>query len=89
MSLVTVGVGDCKVSGASESVLATYALGSCIALAIHDPVATVGGHPANMIPSASAPGFGADELCRCLDDGDGLLMTSLQLRQTVCVKSKS
>ena len=41
-SLLTVGVGDCRVSNAPETVLATYALGSCIAVAIHDPVAAVG-----------------------------------------------
>lgn len=53
LSLLTVGVGDCKVSNAAESALTTYALGSCIALAIHDPVAAVGGLLHFMLPESS------------------------------------
>lgn len=53
MNQLTVGVGDCKVSKAAESVLATYALGSCIAVAIHDPVAAVGGLLHFMLPEAA------------------------------------
>jgi len=53
VSLLTVGVGDCKVSNVAESVLATYALGSCIAVAIHDPVAAVGGLLHFMLPESS------------------------------------
>jgi len=53
VNLLTVGVGDCKVSNGAESVLATYALGSCIAVAIHDPVATVGGLLHFMLPESS------------------------------------
>ena len=52
-SLLTVGVGDCRVSNAPETVLATYALGSCIAVAIHDPVAAVGGLLHFMLPESS------------------------------------
>ena len=40
---VAVGVGDCRVSNDPECVLVTYALGSCIAVLIHDPTAGVGG----------------------------------------------
>lgn len=53
VNLLTVGVGDCKVSNTPESVLATYALGSCIAVAIHDPVASVGGLLHYMLPESS------------------------------------
>ena len=53
VNLLTVGVGDCKVSNGAESVLATYALGSCIAVAIHDPVAAVGGLLHFMLPESS------------------------------------
>ena len=52
LNLVTVGVGDCRVSNTGE-VLATYALGSCIALAIYDPVAAVGGLLHFMLPQSS------------------------------------
>ncbi|MGD0578491.1 MAG: chemotaxis protein CheD [Bryobacteraceae bacterium] len=53
VNLLTVGVGDCKVSNAAETVLASYALGSCIAVAIHDPVAAVGGLLHFMLPESS------------------------------------
>ena len=53
LSLLTVGVGDCKVSRTAEDVLATYALGSCIALAVHDAEAIVGGLLHFMLPEAS------------------------------------
>ena len=50
MTLLNVGVGDCKVSNAAEAALATYALGSCIGLAIYDPAAKVGGLLHFMLP---------------------------------------
>jgi chemotaxis protein CheD len=53
VSLSTVGVGDCQVSNTATAVLVTYALGSCIALAIHDPVAAVGGLLHFMLPESS------------------------------------
>jgi len=53
MTLLTVGVGDCKVSNAAETALATYALGSCIAVAIYDPVASVAGLLHFMLPESS------------------------------------
>ncbi len=40
---VVVGVSDAKVSNDPEAVLATYWLGSCIALAAYDPVRKIGG----------------------------------------------
>lgn len=53
VSLLIVGIGDCKVTRAAESVLTTYALGSCIAVAVHDPVAAVGGMLHFMLPESS------------------------------------
>jgi chemotaxis receptor (MCP) glutamine deamidase CheD len=48
-----VGVADCQISKDSESTLVTYALGSCIAIAIHDAVAGVGGLLHFMLPESS------------------------------------
>ena len=53
MSLLVVGVADMKVSEDREAALATYALGSCIAVAIHDPAAGVGGLLHFMLPESS------------------------------------
>ncbi len=52
MTPLIVGVGDCRVSNDPESVLVTYALGSCVALAIHDPVARVGGLLHYLLPES-------------------------------------
>jgi chemotaxis protein CheD len=52
MNLLVVGVGDCRVSNDPESALVTYALGSCIAVLIHDPVAGVGGLLHFMLPES-------------------------------------
>jgi chemotaxis protein CheD len=51
---IVIGVADCHVTGDTSSVLVTYALGSCIAVAIYDPVAEVGGLLHFMLPEAPA-----------------------------------
>jgi chemotaxis protein CheD len=53
MSSVIVGIGDCKVSKNPEDVLVTHALGSCIAIMVHDPVAKVAGLLHYMLPESS------------------------------------
>jgi chemotaxis protein CheD len=53
MKTVVVGIGDCQLSKDPDSVIVTYALGSCIAVVIHDPVAQVGGLLHFMLPEAS------------------------------------
>lgn len=50
---IIVGVGDMKVSGNPEVILATYSLGSCIGVAIYDPVVKVGGLLHYMLPESS------------------------------------
>jgi chemotaxis protein CheD len=52
MSQLVVGVGDCQVSADPEGIIITYALGSCIALIIHDPVTRVGGLLHFMLPES-------------------------------------
>jgi chemotaxis protein CheD len=56
MSALVVGVGDCKVSKDIDSTIVTYALGSCIAVMIHDPVAKVGGMLHFMLPESEQHG---------------------------------
>jgi chemotaxis protein CheD len=52
MGVIVVGVADCQISNGRDDVLVTYALGSCIAVAIHDPVAGVGGMLHYMLPES-------------------------------------
>lgn len=53
MRPVIVGIADCQVSTDQEAVLVTYALGSCIAVAVYDPVARVGGMIHYMLPEST------------------------------------
>ena len=53
MEQIVVGMADCRVGNAGDQVLATYALGSCIGLAVHDPKATVGGLLHFMLPDST------------------------------------
>jgi chemotaxis protein CheD len=47
-------VADCHVTSDTANVLVTYALGSCVAVSIYDPVARVGGLLHFMLPEAPA-----------------------------------
>ena len=49
-----VGIADMKLSNRKGDFLVTYALGSCLAVCIYDPVAKVGGLLHTMLPSATA-----------------------------------
>jgi chemotaxis protein CheD len=53
MSQIVVAIADCQVSGRPDHVLVTYALGSCIAIAIHDAKACVGGLLHFMLPESA------------------------------------
>jgi len=47
-----IGIAEMAVSGASGERLVTYALGSCLGVCVHDPVAGVGGMLHVMLPSS-------------------------------------
>jgi chemotaxis protein CheD len=49
---VVVGVSDMMVSNNPETTLVTYSLGSCIGLAIYDPIVKVGGMLHFMLPDS-------------------------------------
>jgi chemotaxis protein CheD len=53
---IVVGVSDMKVSKDPNSVLITYSLGSCIGIAVYDPIARVGGLLHFMLPESSLDG---------------------------------
>jgi len=68
-------MADCGVVAGAESRLVTYALGSCIGLAIYDPVAVVGGLLHFMLPdSTQFPGKVLGNPYRFADTGIPLLL---------------
>lgn len=50
---VVVGMADCKVSRDAAETLVTYALGSCLGIVLHDPVAGVAGMLHVMLPQSA------------------------------------
>ncbi len=52
MSEMVVGIADLKVSNKPDDILTTYALGSCIAVAVYDPMVNVGGLLHYMLPDS-------------------------------------
>lgn len=46
----TIGISEMRVSNCPDDVLITYSLGSCVGLAVYDPVARVGGMIHCMLP---------------------------------------
>jgi chemotaxis protein CheD len=79
---VVVGVGDLAVSNNPSVVLATYSLGSCIGVAIYDPVARVGGLLHAMLPDSSIdPAKAAAQPAMFIDTGlPALFRAAYQLR---------
>jgi len=53
MSEIVVGISDVKVSNNINDTLVTYALGSCIGVAVYDPMVKVGGLLHFMLPESS------------------------------------
>jgi chemotaxis protein CheD len=53
MTSLVVGIGECVVSNDPDATLVTYALGSCIAVVIFDPVLKIGGLLHYMLPESS------------------------------------
>ena len=53
MKALVVGISDCKISSDPNDLLVTYALGSCIAVSLYDPVVKVGGLLHYMLPDSS------------------------------------
>jgi chemotaxis protein CheD len=51
--MLVVGISDAKASGDQDSVLVTYALGSCIGVCMFDPVAKVAGLLHIMLPESA------------------------------------
>ncbi len=74
MSLVVVGMADCRVSANLEDELATFALGSCIGLAVYDPVSRAGGMLHFMLPDSSIAADGELNSAKFADTGIPMLL---------------
>ncbi len=85
MALVTVDISDYQIADAADDVLVTYALGSCIAVVVHDPVKKIGGMIHYMLPQSSvAPAKAVLKPAMFADTGVPLLFHAMYDRG--CVK---
>jgi chemotaxis protein CheD len=50
---IVIDISDAKVSSGTDDVLTTYSLGSCIGVALYDPVAHIGGLLHYQLPNSS------------------------------------
>jgi chemotaxis protein CheD len=77
MADLVVGISDLKVSSNPADAMITYALGSCIAVAVYDPVAKVGGLLHYMLPDSNLDaGKAKDTPAMFADTGIPLLFKS-------------
>jgi chemotaxis protein CheD len=77
MADIVVGISDLKVSNNPADSMITYALGSCIAVAVYDPVAKVGGLLHFMLPDSTLDaGKAKDTPAMFADTGIPLLFKS-------------
>ncbi len=77
MAELVVGISDLKVSSNPADSMITYALGSCIAVAVYDPVAKVGGLLHFMLPDSTLDaGKAKDTPAMFADTGIPLLFKS-------------
>lgn len=81
MEPIFVGMADCAIAEIPGQVLATYALGSCIALALHDAGVPVGGLLHFMLPdSGMAPDRARASPFMFADTGTALLLERMSAR---------
>jgi chemotaxis protein CheD len=78
VSLLTVDIGDFKVTTDPADVVVTYALGSCIAVMLHDPVRRAAGMIHYMLPlSETSPEKAKTRPAMFADTGVPLLFHSM------------
>lgn len=78
MTQVVVEIADMKVTADTEAMLVTYALGSCIAVVVHDPLVKAGGMIHYMLPvSEASPDKAAERPAMFADTGIPLLFHAM------------
>ena len=78
MSALTVDISDIKLSTDPADMIVTYALGSCIAVLVHDPVRVAGGMIHYMLPlSETSPEKAKAKPAMFADTGIPLLFQSM------------
>jgi len=75
LNLITVGLGELKISTDPHDVLIAYGLGSCVGVGIYDAVAHVGGLLHAMLPERNGAGNG--DAAKYVDSGIAEMLRQL------------
>lgn len=76
---IVVGVSDARTSADPADVIATYSLGSCIGVAVYDPVRKVAGMLHYQLPTATAdPARGEEKPLMFADTGMAWLLKEME-----------
>jgi chemotaxis protein CheD len=79
MNRLVVGIADCQCTADAQAEIVTYALGSCIAVLVHDPKNGVGGLLHYMLPESSIDGEKARKNpCMFADTGLATLLEKVE-----------
>jgi chemotaxis protein CheD len=87
MTSIVVGVADCRASKDRDSTLVTYALGSCVGIAVFDPASAVGGLLHVLLPESS---LDAEKAARnpCMFADTGVVQLLNQCQELGAAKSR-
>lgn len=78
MANQVVSISDMKISNCEDDIIITYSLGSCIGMAVYDPVAKVGGMIHYMLPASKiAPAKAEANPAMFADTGVPMLLNYL------------
>lgn len=75
-NIVNVGISDLNVA-TPPNILATYALGSCVGICLHDKTHNIGGLAHIMLPNSKEASHAADKLRRYADTGISELIQTM------------
>lgn len=78
-SVINIGISDLNVAS-PPGVLATYALGSCVGICLHDKTHNVGGLAHIMLPDSRESSNAAENLRRYADTGIAELIETMKRR---------
>lgn len=78
-NVINIGISDLNVAKPPD-VLATYALGSCVGICLHDKTHNIGGLAHIMLPDSKEATSASDNLRRYADTGIAELISMMQKR---------
>ncbi len=86
-NIINVGISDLNVA-LPPNILATYALGSCVGICLHDNKLNLGGLAHIMLPSSKETAKSIDNLRRYADTGIAELVNTMRIKGATNITAK-